>query len=409
MAATLQVQLIDAFGAGVYALTLATHADLWWRQRGRTSHFWLAMSALGALAVNLTGAVIRTAPQNPTTLLMALNMLGVAIALISLYELAEAIGGKRPGRLARAMEAATLVPILLLPLLPHTVLLPALYLTGVLFLVAALARAVRHARSGDPESHVIALGLTLLFAALLYDILSELHVLARIEGVPVLGFTVLYLAAARALSLRYEREHRELVELRGKLESRVRLRTNELETANRQLALLSRTDTLTGLANRRSFIESAAARLREHGAALLMIDIDHFKRINDNHGHEAGDAALRSVSDALRQGLREHDLLARWGGEEFIAMVEADHASACAERLRQMIADCSMTIGDTSLRLTASIGLAHAAAGTALEAGIADADHALYRAKQAGRDRVVIDSLGDNQHQGGDREKGSLP
>ena len=138
MAVPLQVQLIEAFGAGVYALTLASHADLWWRRREQRSHAWLALSAFGALLVNLTGAAIRVAPAAYATALLGLNMLGVAVALISLYELAEAIGGKRPGRLARAMEAATLVPILLLPVLPHAVLLAALYLTGVLFLLAAI-------------------------------------------------------------------------------------------------------------------------------------------------------------------------------------------------------------------------------------------------------------------------------
>ncbi|MBP6438847.1 MAG: GGDEF domain-containing protein [Thermomonas sp.] len=397
MAVPLQVQLIEAFGAGVYALTLASHADLWWRRREQRSHALLALSAFGALLVNLTGAAIRVAPAAYATALLGLNMLGVAVALISLYELAEAIGGKRPGRLARAMEAATLVPILLLPVLPHAVLLAALYLTGVLFLLAAMFRAARHARSGDPESHVIALGLTFLFTTLLYDILSEMQVLVRVEGMPVLGFTVLYLAAARALSLRYEREHRELLELRGKLETRVQQRTTELEAANQRLEQLSRTDALTGLANRRCFVEAAAAHLRASPARLLMIDIDHFKRINDTHGHETGDAALRAVADALGQGLRSGELLARWGGEEFIALLEdADDASARAERMRAAVAATCVQSGDAALRLSASFGLARVARGGALDAAIARADEALYRAKREGRDRVVTDTAGSD-------------
>lgn len=385
------IQLVDAFGAGVYALTLATHADLWWHRRDRPSHFWLAASALGALLVNVTGAAIRDAPPGEVAgvPLMAANMLGVAIALVGLYELAATIGGKRPGRFARAMEGVTLLPIVLFLATGQRALLPALYIAGVLFLVAAMVRAARHARSGDHESRVLAFGLLLLFATLLYDVLSELGVLVHVDGLPVLGFSVLYVAAARALSLRYDREHRELQVLRGDLEFRVQQRTSELEIANRQLDQLSRTDALTGLANRRSFIESASARLREQRAALLMIDIDHFKRINDSHGHDAGDAALRCVGNALHQGLREGDLLARWGGEEFIAMVEAANALACAERLRRAIASGIVSVGDTELRLTASIGLAHVLAGTTLEAGITRADRALYQAKQAGRDRVV--------------------
>jgi diguanylate cyclase (GGDEF)-like protein len=287
------------------------------------------------------------------------------------------------------MEAATLLPIMLYLATAQPVLMPTLYVAGVLFLVSAMARAASHARSGDRESRILGFGLLLLFATLLYDVLSELGLLVHVDGLPVVGFSVLYVAAARALSLRYDREHRELQALRGELESRVRQRTSELESVNRQLDQLSRTDALTGLANRRSIIDSASARLRDQRATLLMIDIDHFKRINDDHGHDAGDAALRGVADALRHGLREGDLLARWGGEEFIAMVDARDASACAERLRQAVATCRISTGDAQLRLTASTGLAHASAGTPLEAAISSADRALYRAKQAGRDRVV--------------------
>ncbi len=387
------IQLVDAFGAGVYALTLATHADLWWRRRDRPSHFWLAASALGALLVNLTGAAIRDAPpQGPDHAIpiIALNMLGVAIALVSLYELVESIGGKRPGRFARALECAVLLPIVLFVATSNQALMPALFLTSVLFLLAAMVRALRHARSGDRESRVLAFGLMPLFAALLHDMLSELGVLPHVNGLPVLGFTVLYIAAARALSLRYDREHRELQALRGELESRVQQRTNELELANQELSVLSRTDVLTGLANRRSFVESASVHLGRHDAALLMIDIDHFKRVNDEDGHDAGDIALRAVAEALRHGLREGDLLARWGGEEFIALVDASEAAACAERLRHAVATCSVGVGDIDRRLTVSIGLAHAAAGTVLEAAMSNADRALYRAKQAGRDRVVV-------------------
>lgn len=387
------IQLVDAFGAGVFALTLATHADLWWHRRDRPSHFWLAASALGALMVNLTGAAIRAAPaQHPghAIPIIALNMLGVAIALVSLYELAESIGGKRPGRIARAMQCAALLPIVLVLVTSNEAWMPVLFLTSALFLLAAMLRAIRHARLGDRESRVLAFGLMPLFAALLHDMLSELGLLPRVNGLPVLGFTVLYIAAARALSLRYDREHRELQALRGELETRVQQRTSELEQANRRLNLLSRTDALTGLANRRSFFESASLHMARHDAALLMIDIDHFKHVNDVHGHDAGDAALRAVADALHRGLREGDLLARWGGEEFIALVDAGEALACAERLRHAVAAGVVGVGGTQLRLTVSIGLSHAVAGTALAAAMSSADRALYHAKQSGRDRVVV-------------------
>jgi len=390
MAMTLQIpiQLLDAFGAGVYGLTLVTHTGLWWRRRNRPSHFWLASSALGALLVNLTGAAARGI-DDPVLLLSALNLFGVAIALASLYELAGAVGGKRPGRFARTMEALILLPPVLSLVTPGAPWMQVLFVMSVMFLLAAMACAARNSRAGDRESRVLAFGLTLLFITLLYDVLSELRVLPRIEGMPVLGFSALYVAAAHALSLRYEREYHELQALRGELELRVQHRTNELEAANRRLDALSRTDSLTGLDNRRSFLESAAARLHAHSAVLVMIDIDHFKQINDGHGHEAGDAALRAVAAALRAALRDGDLLARWGGEEFIALIGTDDAVACAERLRLAVATSMPRIGDIALNISASFGLAHARAQSRIDDAIAAADRALYRAKQQGRNRVV--------------------
>ncbi|MCC7096480.1 MAG: GGDEF domain-containing protein [Thermomonas sp.] len=385
-----RIEWIDAFGVGVYSLTLVTQLLLWQHRRDRPSHFWLASSALGALLVNITGAVMRTMDSAPVSL-ATINMLGVASALVSLFELASDIGGKPPTRFARVIEIGLLVPVVLFFFLRNGIFMQVLSAFAVLFLLAAMARAFDSSRSGDGESRVLAYGLGMLFVTLIYDMLSELQVLARVEGMPVLGFSVLYVAAARALSLRYDREYHELQTLRHELELHVHQRTKELETANRRLDLLSRTDALTGLDNRRSFLEEAAKRLRRHPAAMLMIDIDHFKQVNDTHGHDAGDAALRAVADVLHRGLREGDLLARWGGEEFVAMIDAEHAIETAERLRTAVAAAPVEIGGMALQLSASFGVARSAAGNAPDAIIAAADRALYRAKQSGRNRVVID------------------
>lgn len=387
------IELIDAFGAGVYVLTLASQAELWWHRRRRRTHFWLAASALGALVVNLTGAHLRTLAQAPSPLLVALNMLGVTIALVGLYQLAEAVGGKRPGRLAQGLRWALLLPIAVQLATGNPATVPVLMAATALFLLAALWRSILNVLAGDRESRSLAFGLTLLFVTLLYDVLAELQILPRQEGFPVLGFTILYIAAARALSLRYERDYRELINLRGELESRVQQRTLELQEANHRLDLLSRTDTLTGLANRRCFQEAATALLQQQAACLLMIDIDHFKRINDDYGHDAGDAALRAVAHALAAELGNSELLARWGGEEFIALLSpATDGSARAERMRKAISATAIPAGNVTLRLSASFGLVELAANEALDAGITRADAALYHAKRDGRDRVVVAS-----------------
>ncbi|MBL0041707.1 MAG: GGDEF domain-containing protein [Xanthomonadales bacterium] len=385
-----QIELVDAFGAGIYLLMLITHADLWWHRRGRSSHFWLATSAMGALIVNLSGAVVRRAGGDVHHGISALNMLGIALALVSLFELAQSIAGQRSTRLVRILQIGTLLPALATLALGPSGLDAVLYVMSLLFLIAAMIRSIRFARSGDSESRALAIGLTLLLVTLIYDMLSELKWIARIDGTPVLGFSILFITAARALSLRYDREHRELVGLRGELESRVQRRTRELEAANRQLDALSRTDPLTGLANRRSFIATATERIQSAPSALLMIDIDHFKRINDNHGHEVGDGALCAVARALTQGVSDAGLLARWGGEEFIVLLPEPGAAAMADALRLGVEQIALRSHGIDLAITASFGLVRCGTGRDLDERIAAADRALYQAKQQGRNRVVV-------------------
>ncbi len=386
----LPIELVDAFGVGVYVLMLITHANLWLHRRDRPSHFWLATSSLGALLVNVTGAVGRADPVAAQNWITALNLFGVALALVSLYELAQSITHRRSGTTVRRMQFVTALPAVLTLVFGNTGFDAVLYIMSIFFFIAAMMRALQSARTGDPESRMLAIGLITLFLTLIYDMLSELHLIARIDGVPVLGFTVLFIAAARALSLRYEREHRELVGLRGDLELRVQQRTTELEAVNRRLDELSRTDTLTGLGNRRSFIATASNRLQKESAALLMIDIDHFKQINDTHGHDVGDVALRAFADALRRPTNERVTVARWGGEEFIALLPEQDGTATAESLRLTIEQIVLHAHGTDVPVTASFGLAICALGSDLNERIAAADRALYQAKQQGRNRVVV-------------------
>jgi diguanylate cyclase (GGDEF)-like protein len=176
-----------------------------------------------------------------------------------------------------------------------------------------------------------------------------------------------------------------------------------LDGANAELRRLSETDSLTGLANRRRFdhhLADEVARARRHGLplALLMLDIDHFKRFNDLHGHPAGDACLARVGALLQaQAQRPADLAARLGGEEFALLLPhtgAAQALQHAQGLREALAALALPHGasPTAPHLTVSIGLAcwqHDQGGAAL---VAAADAALYAAKQAGRDRVVADA-----------------
>jgi diguanylate cyclase (GGDEF)-like protein len=138
-------------------------------------------------------------------------------------------------------------------------------------------------------------------------------------------------------------------------------------------------------------------RLRRSKQAfgLLMIDIDHFKMINDRHGHPVGDAALKHVVHCLRAGLRQTDLIGRVGGEEFAIMLPTttiDDALRVAERLRTRVATKALKQGSTTICMTISIGLAMARqTDHSLEQIIARADTQLYRAKEGGRNRVCHD------------------
>jgi diguanylate cyclase (GGDEF)-like protein len=170
-------------------------------------------------------------------------------------------------------------------------------------------------------------------------------------------------------------------------------------------------DPLTGLYNRRHFEERlaselAAARRHERPLSLLMCDVDHFKAINDAHGHLAGDEALKLVAFVLRGAVRKEDVLARYGGEEFVIVAretQLDGARALAERIRRAIEksrcawqgqDLGVTV---SIGVTVSVGAAERAADLTERELIDAADRALYLAKQAGRNRVVVVRLDDEK------------
>jgi diguanylate cyclase (GGDEF)-like protein len=172
-------------------------------------------------------------------------------------------------------------------------------------------------------------------------------------------------------------------------------RTSRLTRETHELAVLSRTDPLTGLPNRRHVEEHLAASLsaarRHHQPlAVLFIDIDDFKHVNDRFGYEVGDGVLRAVGERLHVTLRAEDLVGRWGGEEFLAVLPAaDVAGALsgAERVRAAIAGRAVAAGDHDLTVTVSVGCA-AGAGEPAEL-IREASRALRQAKLGGKNRVV--------------------
>lgn len=173
--------------------------------------------------------------------------------------------------------------------------------------------------------------------------------------------------------------------------------------AERRLLEMATIDPLTGLANRAQFQVRAASelsRMQRSGepVALMLADVDFFKRINDEFGHDAGDKVLVRLAAVLREGLRDCDVLARWGGEEFLALLPACDSRGAydvAERLRQAVAGAHVDIGGRALEVTMSFGIAEVDADHDLLAATTRADRALYRSKREGRNRVTIDGTPD--------------
>ena len=198
---------------------------------------------------------------------------------------------------------------------------------------------------------------------------------------------LIVLSGCIALNLRIQR-------IRAKLQQQREALAQALEV-NRELATR---DELTGLINRRAMLDLMAlehSRSLRSGRPLLLaqLDIDHFKPINDQHGHATGDRALQAFAGTVRASVRDTDVLARWGGEEFVLMLtdtSADQARGLLERIRQAVQALEIAHSAGSLQLTVSIGLAQHLPGDTVEHTLERADQALYRAKALGRNRVVV-------------------
>ena len=170
----------------------------------------------------------------------------------------------------------------------------------------------------------------------------------------------------------------------------------DLEQAKKNAENMACIDVLTGLNNRRAFFDRAATlfalcKRNEQPISALMLDVDHFKQINDNYGHAAGDTALRNLANLLKNNLRESDLSCRFGGEEFAVLLpdtHADEAVEMANALKRLMATSTIALmNDNALSLTASFGVSDH--GETVEDLLNHADKAMYRAKNSGRNHVI--------------------
>jgi diguanylate cyclase (GGDEF)-like protein len=349
---------------------------------------WVACAAVYVLVMSGEAASL---PLPPEWVRQAMRVSAVAVNVgtVAVYGFVVSFLGidVHYPRLARAMLALLVVAALLVGVVivdPRSVFAAQVLNVIVIALaVMSVGAAIARVRAGSPQGWFFLLGwgaLTLAGSARAFYFLEH-------EGTPpllewlyplaqVFGALVLVLATARA----------------------ARYAEREMHVAR----LSARIDPLTRLPNRAQLDQALAQRVDKSQAtgaplALMYLDLDHFKAINDRFGHAAGDRCLASVSAILRRHVRPTDLVARYGGEEFVVVLEGaghERAREAAEALRAAVAETPVEHDGQDLRITASIGLSDLRPGDRSEDLLRRADAALYRAKHGGRDRVEVDFAG---------------
>jgi len=205
------------------------------------------------------------------------------------------------------------------------------------------------------------------------------------------------LSAVKKLLYQLSSRNKDLVELNQTLEKKIQARTRELSRANEKLSELASTDGLTGVLNHRAFMDKAKsafelARRYQRPISMLMIDVDHFKRVNDTFGHQAGDLVLVRLCELINKSLRGPDMVGRVGGEEFAVILPetgVEQTVQITERLLKSVRDEVLEVKpETAVNVTVSIGVATVPPlAPDLDAVMMAADRALYQAKSMGRDR----------------------
>ena len=339
------------------------------------------------------------------------------------------VGVWRSWLVADLLGAMTFTPVILVWLaapdgdMPRNKMLEAALLTAVIGLLSLVALGPLSEFVGPVASHPLILALPLAWGALRFGdrgtaswvlVVSLLAIWGTGAGysafntgaaenpLQAVQFMIFVVAGTtfmiRALSGAQQSIERELVEANQRLGARVNERTQALKESEERRGNLTTTDDLTGASNRSYFLEMSKmefyrARRYQRPLAVIMIDGDRFKSINDTHGHAVGDLVLRELTHTCQNVLRASDIFGRIGGEEFAATLPdtgAEGATEVAERLRQAVEDSEVQIEDGAVKMTISIGVAVISDETIeYENLLKHADDALYRAKEGGRNMVV--------------------
>lgn len=333
---------------------------------GAVPNFWILAAYRGVFALLLLGAA-EAFKRRPALALQGYVLVGLALLGYSFFFL---LYGLRPDIRAFNTGAIMVIQVMLFLFVPVRVAMAApVALFGAIGATLSVWATTADASVKIGTAFLVALPAVLGYAAALRQQKTERHE---------------FLLRRQLLDANRE--------LRDEVAQRVALQ-GELE---RQAA----TDLLTGLPNRRALAErfateSARAKRRSEPLSLAMFDLDHFKRVNDTHGHAGGDTVLRGVGEVCARSFRGADLAARVGGEEFAVLLPdagLQQAGVVMQRFADLLAATPAMVGDQAVVVTATAGVAQQQPGEDLNALMARADAAMYAGKQAGRNRVVLAS-----------------
>jgi diguanylate cyclase (GGDEF)-like protein len=377
-------------GFGLY------HIYLYWRNRQLHVYLWYGLVALDISLFSFLSGQLRYSLGWSFTLYEKIEF-GTIYLLPALFiQMLWTLLGLRIGPALRAYQLCSVAFSLAALLMPGLAILYISLFPWEIYCIPLLVLApwmiVRGARAGNPEARTTMVGLVIFVLACGSDLMIDFAGWGTPRLLP-LGFVAIMLSMAISLANRF-------TAMLDNLEGEVAQRTTELSAANEQLAAVARQDPLTGLLNRRGFIEVVAAEMQRfmrtgRTFSLVLADLDNFKQFNDRHGHVCGDFVLQEVARLLDERVRDMDSVARWGGEEFMVIIPEtgpEGAALLAESLRLSVQNSQFQYGEERLGVTMTLGIATFGKGDTLDSCIARADEALYGGKQQGRNQVGLNA-----------------
>lgn len=373
--------LLSVYQLVTAMLALATLGGAWHLKSERA--LWLWAGAFGASALTQTVRAVAFAAEAPRAWYAVGHLGGLTSALLVMLGLRVFLGAPLRCRGSVVFTAAVSVAALALVLATgHLWASLSLTLLASALLTAPAMRAAQQAWRAQP-------GFPMLLMATALAVSAGVELARACVMLP-------WVVPDRALATQYN-AWGLLATIGLVIAQGLAMLLLLQDRALRRIEQLIEVDVLTGLLNRRGFDERLR-RLLQRGAAqppvLALLDVDHFKRINDTHGHAVGDAVLSGIGERLRETLRPFDLAVRLGGEEFAviwAQAEPGDEARLGERLREAVGTAAFPTAAGPLAVTVSVGVARArGANEAPEAVFSRADAALYDAKRAGRDRVQL-------------------